>query len=129
MPKGFKVSYHGPVIQGDYNQIAWDNQTVHQQLIYVNEAAAAKLALVVTELLEELQKKSISDRDRADIQTTARELLSEARQQRPLLERLKPSLAKLKGFLITAAMSVVSSKVQRWIEVMLNKLNVPLGHQ
>lgn len=134
LPGGTTNVYNGPVIQGDANgaQLAWGNETVHQNQHNIEEIAPGyeALALAVTRTLEGLAAVDIPEEDRRDAETAATEILREVTRSRPDRGLIRRSVSALKGLLAPLALAAqagVSDEVRDWARTAIEQLGSGLG--
>ncbi|MCX4980765.1 hypothetical protein [Streptomyces sp. NBC_00572] len=112
----------GPVFNGDvsHSQFAWGNENVTQNQQSDNTVAPGYEALAerVNELLRQLPRAGLAERDRQDTQDAAEEVLAEITRAEPVEEtRLRRALATLRGALAPVATGVVAGTTvgaQEW---------------
>ena len=123
-------NYHGPVFNDPVSgaQLAWNNRSVTQN--QQNNTAVAPgfeaLAALVKELLRELPKAGLTDRDREDAEAAAQEVLTEITgPQPPEQGRLRRAVNGLKGALAPVATGVAAGTAigaQEWAESVIGSL-------
>ncbi|MEU6506078.1 hypothetical protein [Streptomyces sp. NPDC046942] len=117
--------FHGPVSGG---QFAWNNRTVTQN--QRNDSAIAPgheaLAQLLGQLLRELPESGLAERDRADTEAAAEEVLAEVTgPDTPEPGRLRRALNGLKGALAPVAMGAsagAAAGAQEWAHAAIRDL-------
>ncbi|SHH75559.1 hypothetical protein [Streptomyces sp. 3214.6] len=116
--------YDGPVFHGNVSgsQISWNNETVNQNQ-QLNTAVAPgyeALATLVTDLLRQLPRAGLGDREREDAESAAQEVLAEITgPQPPEAGRLRRAVTLLRGALAPVATGLAAGTVagtQEWAQ-------------
>ncbi|WP_405779858.1 hypothetical protein [Streptomyces sp. NBC_00859] len=123
-------NYDGPVFNAGVSgaQFAWNNETATQN--QQNNRAVApgfeELAKLVTDLLRQLPQAGLTDQDREDADSAAREILTAiAQPEPPAPGRLRRAIATLKGALAPVATGVVAGTAagaQEWARAAIEGL-------
>ena len=116
--------YDGPVFNGNVSgsQMAWNNETVTQNQQLNNTVAPGfeALATLVTDLLRQLPRAGLADREREDAETAAQEVLAEITgPQSPEPGRLRRAVTLLKGALAPVATGLAAGTAvgpQEWAQ-------------
>lgn len=123
-------NYNGPVFNGDVSgaQIAWGNDTVTQNQQHESTVAAGfeDLAKFVTDLLRQLPEVGLSNEDREDAESAARDVLTEITQPEPEPSRLRRAVTMLRGVLAPVANGVVAGAAegaQEWAQTAISGLS------
>lgn len=122
--------YNGPVIQGsaDAAQLAWGNQTVHQQAVNRTEQIAPgfeAIAQAVVSTLGQLPNIGLAEEDEQDAEAAASEILAEVTQPEPDRGKVRRSLSALKWFLMPVATGVSTGAgegAQEWAKTAIEQL-------
>ncbi|MFE0647999.1 hypothetical protein ACFVZH_05335 [Streptomyces sp. NPDC059534] len=112
----------GPVFHGavSHSQFAWNNETVTQNQQSNGTVAPGyeTVAERVNELLRQLPRAGLAERDRQDTQEAAEEVLAAITGEEPVEEgRLRRALTTLRGALAPVATGVVAGTAagtQEW---------------
>ncbi|WP_328538232.1 hypothetical protein [Streptomyces sp. NBC_00344] len=120
----------GPVFNGGVSgaQFAWNNETVTQNQQNNSTVAPGfeELAALVTNLLRELPRAGLTDPDREDAESAAREVLATIARPGPSEGgRLRSALAMLRGALApvaTGAVAGTAAGAQEWARAAIEGL-------
>jgi hypothetical protein len=114
-------NYHGPVIHGEVSnaQLAWNNNTVHQNLGHVEQVAPGfeEVARVVTAVLERLADLGLPASDVRDATENANEVLAEVARPEPDRGVVRRGLTALKGVLAQLAAGLLTGVNAGAVEV------------
>ena len=103
-------NYHGPVVtvNGDGTQLAWNSTSVHQSHERVEQVAAGyeDLAQIITDLLANVDRLSLTEVDVEDLRSNADAVLQQVTTEDPDQGAIRRAVMMIKGLLAPVGVGV-----------------------
>lgn len=103
-------NYHGPVVtvNGDGTQLAWNSTSVHQSHERVEQVAAGyeDLAQIITDLLANVDRLSLTQGDVEDLRANADAVLQQVTTEDPDQGAIRRAVMMIKGLLAPVGVGV-----------------------